>query len=146
MAVLDPVLLRQTTVFSSCTEEQCARLAEAGEITRHTVGEVLAEEGSIGHRFRLFLEGEAEVERGGRHVGTVRRGEFMGEIGLLGGGPATATVRCSKPATCLTIWREPFWELLEAEPAIALRILEVVCRRLEQQLARAESPMANLPP
>ncbi|MFN2590101.1 MAG: Crp/Fnr family transcriptional regulator, partial [Actinomycetota bacterium] len=79
---------------------------------------------------------------GGHSVATVGPGDFIGEVALLGGGTATATVRCTQPTTCLTIWREAFWKVLEREPAIALRILEVVCRRLEQELRG--SPTANL--
>jgi CRP-like cAMP-binding protein len=142
MATVDPQMLRRTTVFSALSDEQFARLIEAGEITEHAPGEALTEEGVIGHRFRLILEGKAEVERGGHPVATVGRGDFLGEVSLLGGGPSTATVRCTEPTTCLTIWREPFWGLLQVEPAIALRILEVVCRRLEEELRG--SPTANL--
>jgi CRP-like cAMP-binding protein len=129
MAVIDPDVLRRVTVFSTCTPEQLARLATAAVETHHATTEVLAEQGVIGHRFHLLLEGAAEAERDGQVVGRVMAGEFVGEIGLLGGGPATATVRCTQPTRCLTLRRERFWEVLEAEPAIALRILEVVCRR-----------------
>ena len=67
----------------------------------------------------------------------------MGEIGLLGGGAATATVRSTAPTRCLELRRERFWEVLEAEPAIALRILEVVCRRMVREMGTI--PMSNLP-
>src|SRR5580765_5282593 len=130
MSEIDPDVLRRVTVFSTCTPEQLRRLADAASATDHEAGELLAEQGVIGHRFHLLLEGAAEAERDGATVGSVRAGEFVGEIGLLGGGAATATVRCAEPTRCLTIRREPFWEVLEAEPAIALRILEVVCRRI----------------
>ena len=130
MSDIDPDLLRRVTVFSTCTTEQLRRLADAATVTEHPAGELLAEEGVIGHRFHLLLEGAAQAERDGAVVGGVRAGEFVGEIGLLGGGPATATVRCTEPTRALTLRREQFWEVLEAEPAIALRILEIVCRRI----------------
>ena len=130
MTEIDVEVLRRVTVFSTCTPEQLERLADAAVETHHATSELLAEQGVIGHRFHLLLEGAAEAERDGEVVGNVRAGEFVGEIGLLGGGPATATVRCTEPTTCLTLRRERFWEVLEAEPAIALRILEVVCRRI----------------
>jgi CRP-like cAMP-binding protein len=142
MPTVDAAMLRRTTVFSALSEQQVARLIEAGEVTEHAADETLTDEGSHGHRFHLILEGKAEVERGGRLIDTLGHGDFLGEISLLGGGTSTATVRCTEPTTCLTIWRQPFWELLEAEPAIALRILEVVCRRLEHELRG--SPTANL--
>ena len=131
---VDPEVLRRVTVFTTCTPEQVAALAAAATVTEHAAGDLLAEQGVIGHRFHLLLDGGAEAERDGRRVGTVSAGEFVGEIGLLGGGPATATVRCTEPTRCLTLRRERFWEVLEAEPAIALRILEVVCRRIVSEV------------
>ncbi len=141
VTAIDPMLLKKTTVFGALTEDQLAHLSAAGRVTQHEPGETLVEEGTIGHRFRLILEGAADVERGREKIAGVGKGDFIGEISLLGGGPATATVRCTEPTTCLTIWREQFWHALESEPAIALRILEVVCRRLEHEYATA---MANL--
>lgn len=137
-----PEILARVSAFSTCTPEQRARLVEAAEVTEHDRGETLTAEGVIGHRFHLLLEGEAAVERDGRRIASLGVGEFVGEIGLLGGGPSTATVRCLTPTRCLTLWRERFWRVLEAEPAIALRILEVVCRRLESEFT--PGPTANL--
>jgi CRP/FNR family transcriptional regulator, cyclic AMP receptor protein len=144
MPDVDPALLRGVTLFSTCTDEQRARVARIATITRHDPGDLLTHEGSVGRRFHLVLEGAVSVERGGQEVATLRRGDFIGEIGLLGGGRATATVVSTQPTTCITLERETFWEMLESEPAITLRLLELVCRRMEEQW-RAE-PTGNLQP
>jgi CRP/FNR family transcriptional regulator, cyclic AMP receptor protein len=140
---IDPEALRTSEVFSALSTEQLSRLAEVAQVTQHGTGETLTEEGAIGYRFHLLLEGSAIVERGDETVATIGAGEFVGEIALLGGGRSTATVRCQEATSCLTIRREEFWAVLQAEPAIALRILEVVARRLEREL-RPDS-RANLP-
>jgi CRP/FNR family cyclic AMP-dependent transcriptional regulator len=142
VADVDLEWLRKVTVFSVLSLEQMGRLAEAAEITEHAEGELLTEEGVFGHRFHLILEGGAVVERAGTEVAAIGPGDFVGEIGLLGGGPSTASVRCTEPIRCLTLRREAFWLVLEDEPSIALRILEVVCRRLERELR--PGPRANL--
>ena len=126
--------LKRATVFSVLTDEQLERIAAAATETEHAEGEALTEQGVIGHRFHLILDGTAEVERDGEHVADLRRGDFVGELGLLGGGPSTATVRATSPIACVTLEREAFWQVLEDEPAIALRILEVVSRRMVQEL------------
>jgi CRP/FNR family transcriptional regulator, cyclic AMP receptor protein len=133
----DIAQLKRATVFSVLSNEQLERMADAATETEHPVGEALTEQGVIGHRFHLILDGTAEVERDGEHIADLGRGDFVGELGLLGGGPSTATVRATRPIRCLTLQREAFWEVLEQEPAIALRILEVVSRRMVQQ-ARAD--------
>jgi CRP/FNR family transcriptional regulator, cyclic AMP receptor protein len=142
VTTLEAAALKGVTIFSTLQHEQLSRVVESGEVVEHPAGATLTEEGAIGHRFYLILAGTVQVERGGRTVDTLGRGEFVGEIGLLGGGPSTATVRCTSPTSTLTIWRERFWELLESQPTIALRILEVLCRRLEHD--RAASPSGNL--
>jgi CRP/FNR family cyclic AMP-dependent transcriptional regulator len=134
VADVDLEWLRKVTAFSVLSSEQLGRLAEAAEVTEHPEGETLTEEGGLGHRFYLILEGGGVVERGGKQVAAIGPGDFVGEIGLLGGGRSTASVRCTGPTRCLTLRREDFWEVLEAEPAIALRILEVVARRLEEEI------------
>jgi CRP/FNR family transcriptional regulator, cyclic AMP receptor protein len=131
---IDPEALRRSELFSALSTEQLTKLADGARVTQHPSGETLTEEGAIGYRFHLLLGGSATVERGGEAVAAIKTGDFVGEIALLGGGRSTATVRCEEPTTCLTIRREEFWSVLEAEPAIALRILEVVARRLEREL------------
>jgi CRP/FNR family cyclic AMP-dependent transcriptional regulator len=135
--------LKRATVFSVLGDEQLRRIADAANETEHPVGDALTEQGVFGHRFHLLLEGAAEVEQDGKRIAEVGPGDFVGELGLLGGGPSTATVRSTEPTRCLTLRREAFWEVLEAEPAIALRILEVVSRRMVQQLRSDDR--ANLP-
>jgi CRP/FNR family cyclic AMP-dependent transcriptional regulator len=142
VATIDPEALQKVTVFSTVSPAGRTMLIEASEETEHPEGAELTQEGVVGHRFHLLLDGGATVLRGGAPVDTVRAGDFVGEIALLGGGRYTATVRCTEPTRCLTIEREPFWSLLEANPEIALRILEVVCRRLEQVMGA--TPTANL--
>jgi CRP/FNR family transcriptional regulator, cyclic AMP receptor protein len=126
--------LRKVSVFAVLGPEQLDRLVAAATETEHAAGDALTRQGVLGHRFHLILEGSAVVERDGTQIASIAPGDFVGEIGLLGGGPSTATVRCTEPTRCLTLRREDFWAVLEAEPEIALRILEVVCRRLEAEL------------
>lgn len=135
----DLAKLRKVALFSVLSEDELARFARAGMTTEHAAGDLLADEGVVAHRFHLVLSGAAVVERARKEIARIRAGDFVGEISLLGGGHATATVRCTEPTTCFTLEREPFWEVLDEEPRIALRILEVVARRLERELHERES-------
>jgi CRP-like cAMP-binding protein len=134
VAQVDLERLRKVSVFSALAPEELERLTDAAEVTEHPEGDYLTQEGVLGHRFHLILEGGAEVDRGGSEVADIGPGDFVGEIGLLGGGPSTASVRCTMPTRCLTLRRVDFWRVLEQEPSIALRILEVVARRFEKEL------------
>jgi CRP-like cAMP-binding protein len=139
VTVVDIDRLRRATLFSALGEDEVRRFVDASTVTEHDAGDALTEQGALGHRFHLVLEGAAEVERDGRPLATLGLGDFVGELGLLGGGPSTATVRCTAPTTCLTLRREAFWEVLADEPAIALRILEVVSRRLVREFRTGDT-------
>jgi CRP-like cAMP-binding protein len=134
VAEIDVERLRKVTLFSALGDEEVMRFADAATITDHEAGEELTEQGTLGHRFHLLLDGGAEVLRDGSRLATIGPGDFVGELGLLGGGPSTATVRCTETTRCMTLRREEFWDVLEDEPAIALRILELLCRRLVSEL------------
>lgn len=134
----DLAKLRKVGLFAVLSDDELDRFARAGAETEHAEGELLTQEGVVGIRFHLLLTGAAVVERGGAEVARLGPGDFVGEISLLGGGHATATVRCVERAACFTLPRERFWEVLDAEPRIALRILEVVARRLEHELHERE--------
>jgi CRP/FNR family transcriptional regulator, cyclic AMP receptor protein len=144
VAEVDVGQLRGATLFSVLGSEELHRFLDAATVTDHGTGDPLTEQGVLGHRFHLIVDGTAAVERDGSVIATIGPGEFVGEIGLLGGGPSTATVRCTTPTRCLTLRREAFWEVLEAEPLIALRILEVVCRRVTNEWR--PDVRANIPP
>lgn len=135
VAEVDPQVLRNVSIFSGLSPAELERVTDAAIVTEHGAGDDLTEEGAYSHRFYLILEGKVSVERDRNAVAALGPGEFLGEISLLGGGKATATVRCEEPTRCLVLRREEFWSVLEEEPAIALRILEVVCRRLAEEHA-----------
>ena len=56
-------------------------------------------------------------------------GGFFGELGLLDGGPRTATVRAAEPTELFVLARDRFHDFLKAHPAAAVEILRVVGTR-----------------
>lgn len=60
---------------------------------------------------------------------TLGPGGFFGEIGLLDGGPRTATVRALETTELLVLEREPFQSFLRQHPNVAIDILAVMGRR-----------------
>jgi len=84
----------------------------------------------------LFLihSGEVSVSvpnDNGEHVviNQLGPGDFFGEIGLLDGGPRTATVRAVSHARLLKLDRKAFHAFLAAHPASAIEMLTVMGRR-----------------
>lgn len=84
----------------------------------------------------LLCEGALDVhlDLGGRQLvlGRVPAGRWLGEVNLLDGGPASATVTATGDCRLMRLTREDLRELRTAHPAAALALT----RSLNQDLAR----------
>jgi CRP/FNR family transcriptional regulator, cyclic AMP receptor protein len=92
----------------------------------------------------LILSGSAEVlrETGDDAIvlGTVRAGEFVGEMGVLEGRVRSATVRAAERVEAELIERQAFLDRVSAEPELARKLLTRMSARLrdvEDMLAQA---------
>src|SRR5215475_10969192 len=68
-------------------------------------------------------------------------GDIFGEIALLDGRPRTADAVAITNCEMFMIERRDFLPLVQEEPQIALRLIEILCARLRQTTQQAESLM-----
>lgn len=97
---------------------------QMGEERRVEAGEVVIEVGSTVDHLFLCLQGSATIERGGRVVDTWDADTFVGEISLLSGDAASATVTAKGPMR-IRQWRQDQIRGLERIRPDALRALWV---------------------
>lgn len=113
-------LLATSPLFRPFTPQQ--RLDLARRFTGHDVapGTDVIRAGDVGRGLYVVLAGEVEVLKGEepfeQTLATLRAGEVFGEIALVRGVPATATVRAARPSTVLFLAREYFDRLISALP------------------------------
>jgi CRP-like cAMP-binding protein len=86
-------------------------------------GTIIIREGDAGRGLFVVLTGEVEVHKRDElgvdvPIATLRAGELFGEIALLRGGQATATVSAARQTTVLFLAREYFERLVEAVPEL----------------------------
>jgi len=68
-------------------------------------------------------------------------GDIFGEIALLDGRPRTADAVAITDCELFVIKRRDFLPLVQEEPQIAVKLIEVLCARLRQMTQQAESLM-----
>jgi hypothetical protein len=95
---------------------------------------ILFRQGDPSDEVILILSGSAEVlrETGDEAIvlGTVRAGEFVGEMGVLEGRARSATVRAAEAVEAEMIERQAFLERVSVEPALARKLLVRMSARL----------------
>src|SRR3954471_8420675 len=85
-------LLRQVTLFAGCSKRELAEIARIADEIDFEAGKLLIRQGEPGRQFYVIIDGAVEVERDGEVLPRRGGSEFFGEISLVSGVPATATV------------------------------------------------------
>jgi CRP-like cAMP-binding protein len=124
--------LQRVPLLQECTSRQLREIARISEVYEAPAGTVLTSAGELGTEFCMILDGAARVEVPGGRGGRLGPGEFFGEMSLLDEGPRSATVVADTAIRLLTIKRRNFATLLKEAPALTLKILATLSRRVRQ--------------
>jgi Fe-S-cluster-containing hydrogenase component 2/CRP-like cAMP-binding protein len=130
--------LREQPMFSDAQlipENYLLHLVATSKIRTMMPGTVVVHEGEFGREMYYILEGRFEISSTGPDgtnlpVAILRRGEYMGEHGMLTGQQRNATVRAQTAAVVLEVPEQVMQRLMEIVPAV---------RRFFEQLNIARS-------
>jgi voltage-gated potassium channel len=120
-------------LFASLNAEERSQLADAFEVRSIGEGATLTHEGASGYSFYILLDGDAVVEAGDETVASLSRGDFFGEMAILGDGRRNATVTTTSPARILVMFGTEFRRLQQQHPEIA-QLLEDETERRGREL------------
>jgi hypothetical protein len=101
-------LLRSISIFSALPAPSLEGIARDLEALAVTEGTVVIRQGEHGDCYYAVAEGELAIERDGRLVQVVARGDGFGEIALIRDVPRQATVTAVSDATLYTLHKERF--------------------------------------
>jgi CRP-like cAMP-binding protein len=123
-------LLRKVTLFSGCSKRELGEIALIADEIDLRPAKTLIRQGEPGRQFFVVIEGGVEVVQDGKKLPPRGGSEFFGEIALVSGGPATATVTTGAPTRALVIAPRNFRALMDRSPSIQRRILTSFSERL----------------
>ena len=132
-------LLGEVELFSSLSRRRLKKIGEVSRVVDHEPGRKVAAEGLGALAFHLVLDGSAVVQRGGRTIRTLGRGDYFGEMSMIDGKPRSADVVAEGPLTTLVVPHQPFVSLLDSEPGFARELLLVMCARLREADAHKDT-------
>jgi CRP/FNR family cyclic AMP-dependent transcriptional regulator len=122
-------------IFTGVHTSKLQRIVKLIKGTRVPSGRAIVQRGKPGEAFYIVLEGECEVvsidDEGDESVlATLPAGECFGEMSLITGEPASATVRAKDDATVLMVSRENFYAMLGIAPEVAITLARILANRL----------------
>ena len=97
-------------------------------------GEALVQEGEEAAELFVVVSGRFRVWRSGQpaHIAEIGRGQPIGEIAFLRGGPRTATVRAARDSVVVALTREDFEDVTRRSPGIWPALTATLAGRLAE--------------
>ncbi len=131
--------LRGVPMFADLSADFIEHLKESVELVRFAPGQVIARQGDAADSFYLVRIGFVKISEnypGGELVlAYLSRGDYFGEIGLLGGGVRTATCAALDHVEVVRVSGDDFRQMVERFPSVR-RGLEAVAE--ERRSANAQ--------
>jgi len=122
--------LKKVPIFSGLPRQELEWIARSLKERVYEPGAVIVKQGDPGVGFFLIAEGEVEVTHNDHKIREMGPGEFFGEMALMEDRARTATVTAKTRTKCLQLVRWDFRALLKENPELAVKMLEVVVRRM----------------
>ncbi len=102
--------------------------------------QVIISEFEPGNSFYLIQSGEVQlvkcVNGSMKNLDILKPGEFFGEMAILDNSPRSATCMAIGPVECLEFNKENFSLLITGNPALAIILLKLFCKRIYDQNRR----------
>jgi CRP-like cAMP-binding protein/Fe-S-cluster-containing dehydrogenase component len=125
--------LRGVPMFAELSPEFIERLKRSVELVRFAPGQIIARQGEPADSFYLVRIGFVKIAEeylGGELVlAYLSRGDYFGEIGLLGGGIRTATCTALDHVELVRISADDFREMVERFPGVRSGLQTVASER-----------------
>ncbi len=128
-------VLQRNELFRRLPAAALDRVAELAARRSFDSGTVIFRQGDTGDALYGVVSGRVRISTsaaGGREVflNIMEPGDTFGEIAVMDGLSRTAAATALEKTTLLVIRRSDFLLLLEREPRLAIRLLELLCERL----------------
>jgi CRP/FNR family transcriptional regulator, cyclic AMP receptor protein len=130
-------LIRSVPLFSTLTDDEFSQLAHIFVARAYRKNQVIFLEEETGNYMYLVLSGKVKVAKagaGGKEtiLAIHRSGDFFGEMSLLDGKTAPATVSAMEDSKIISLSGTDFHKYLLHNEKVMLQIIQVLCARLRQ--------------
>jgi CRP-like cAMP-binding protein len=123
-------LLHRIPIFVSCNPKQLERLGALTDEVHVPDGKVLMRQGETADSLMIVVSGMVRIERDGKTVARLARGEFFGEMGLLDEAARNASAIASGPTSVLVVGHREFHTVMSEFPGFAAEVMRALAGRI----------------
>lgn len=136
--------LKQSSLFSELEDSEVAPIAALCLKRKVPKGSILFYAGDPGNSCYMLLDGKIKIvvtaDDGREHIlGLLGAHDLFGEMSLIDGEPRSASAVAVEESNVLVIQRADFMKVLANNPAIPMKLLSVLSRRLRRTDDHVES-------
>ncbi len=139
--------LKRVELFSSLTDDELLYIASKMVIRRFEKNEIIFHEEDTNKFMYIILHGKVKAmqttqDGKGIILATHNSGDFFGEMSLIDGKTAPATVMAMEDSLTVIISKQDFYSLVFDQKKVLEKLLQILCSRLRESWERIE--MLNL--
>ena len=140
-------LIRRVPIFSTIDPAMQKLLAFSSDRLTYEEGEVMFNAGDPPDSAYIVMEGEVDITvstpQGPLLVNTLKRNDVIGEIGVFGNVPRTATTVARTRVEALRIARDVFVNVIRSNPDAAIELVKIIADRLAKTTAQLRKMAAE---
>ena len=140
-------LVRRFPFFAKMDLAMLKLLCFSSERLTFEAGQVMFNAGDQADAAYILIDGNVDIIRptptGPFVVGTLGPMQIVGEIGIFGDVPRTATVTATSRVDALRIAKEQFMSVIRANPDAAVEVIRQLALRLATTTVRRTEALAN---
>lgn len=124
--------VHRMSIFSGVSRLQLLQILPLMREWRIAPGDIVITKGDAPRALYAIAAGECEVVDGETVLATLHAGDCFGEVSLLTGEMATATIRAKVPGIVLELPKEHFPKAMAQIPTIAMALARILALRLKK--------------
>src|SRR5690348_10298824 len=110
-------------LFADLSNPELESLVDIFDEQMFAEGERVIRQGLTGQSFYVILDGAASIRVDGVDRGTLRPGDYFGEISCLLGVPPVSDIVAQRPLRCLVLPAQALEPFLVSHPRVMFRLL-----------------------
>ncbi|MEI7481043.1 MAG: Crp/Fnr family transcriptional regulator [Elusimicrobiota bacterium] len=137
-------MLRKVCFFKALTPREINQILSIAKLKRYKSGDLVFMKEDIGNTFFIVKSGRIKIytsigSEKKKTFAFLKKGDFFGEMSLLGGKVRSASARAVEESELIVISKKNFKELIRQSPDFTLKLLYTLANRLNKSDKEIES-------